>query len=60
MSFPKIIPRRSVHPLERLNGEIKRHTDFVGIFSNEGAIARLIGSCWSNRMTNRLFSAPGT
>ena len=29
----------STNPLERLNGEIKRRSDFIGIFPNEGAIA---------------------
>ena len=34
----------STNPLGRLNGEIKRRSEVVGIFLNEAAVTRLIGA----------------
>jgi transposase-like protein len=45
MSFPVAHWRqiRSTNPLERLNREIRRRTDVVGIFPTSGSAVRLIG-----------------
>ena len=46
MDFPKEhrVKIHSTNVLERLNCEIKRRADVVGIFPNEGSIRRLVGA----------------
>jgi len=50
----------STNPLERLNGEIKRRTEVVGIFPDEAAITRLVGAILLDRTTSGPSSVPAT
>ena len=54
MTFPRAHWTQiySTNPLERLNAEIKRRTNVVGIFPDDASIVRLVGATMLEQMTS--------
>jgi transposase-like protein len=50
----------STDPLKRLNSEIKRRTEVIGVFPNEAALVRLVGAILWSSTTNGPSSDPAT
>jgi putative transposase len=62
MTFPKEhwAKLHSTNPIERLNGEIKRRTELVGIFPNDDAIVQLVSALLLEQTTNGPSNVPDT